>query len=557
MASRLTTFIVVLIVAGTFIAGLIVGAQRDDMDGPVDLIITNGRVYTGSASRFAEALAVRGNKILRVGSNREIKRLRRPQTIALDAHGATVLPGFNDARVRLVEGGLVLDAVDLTGASTPEDIRARIDGFVERHPARPWVIGHGWARADYGGPLTRQALDAIVADRPAYLVSTDDARGWANTRALRAASIGRVTPNAAVREMRGDESNGLLQGPAHAAMLRALPAPSPAEQQAAVRAAVTEAHRLGITSVHDFGDAPDRLSTFDTLLESGELPLRVYAALSLSGPGHEAELAAIDAARRQYPDDPVFKAGPVSVDVDRWASAHEPTAADHDHAVIPGQLDELVAALDGRGWPVALHAGAEAAVRLSLDAVERAAAHNRSSASRHRIDGIDSLDPADAGRFADEHVVAALRPAAEALATAEIGLARQLPHARDGAWPLTRLRASHARVVFGSNWPALPLDPRVGLDAAITQIAADDESGSEQRAAAALAAAVDAYTANPAWTSADDQRKGTLAPDMLADIVILSADIFAPGARVLDAVVDTTIFDGRIVYARTPAVLTE
>jgi len=559
MASRLTTFIVVLIVAGTFIAGLIVGAQRDDMDGPVDLIITNGRVYTGSASRFAEALAVRGNKILRVGSNREIKRLRRRQTIALDAHGATVLPGFNDARVRLVEGGLVLDAADLAGAATPQDIRTRIAAYLERHPDRPWVIARGWSRADYTGPVTRQALDAIVGDRPAYLIASDDSRGWANTLALRTANLARAGAAGGARDARTDESAAVLQGPAHALMLRALPAPSPAEQQAAVRAAVEEAHRLGITSVQDFGDMPDRLSTFDTLLESGELPLRVYAALPLSGTATDAELAAMAAAKRQYPDDPVFKAGPVSIDVDRWTSAQDAAAADREDTGTAARLDELVATLDGRRWSVALHAGHEATIRLSLDAIERAAGHKASDTGRHRIDGIDALDAADASRFADEHVVASLRPAAESFSTAASGLMPARSRlAADGVWPLARLQASRARIIFGSNWPALPLDPRVGLAAAMTQAAPDeDEIESATRAAAALAGAIDAYTANPAWTSADDQRKGTLAPDMLADIVILSSDIFAPGARVLDAVVDTTIFDGRIVYARTPAALTE
>src|SRR5215204_5169568 len=124
MASRLTTFIVVLIVAGTLVAGLIVGAQRDDESGPVDLIVTNGRVYTGSGSKFAEAVAIRGNKILRVGTNRGIKRLRRAQTTVVDAHGGSVLPGFNDAHVHLMSGGLSLSQANLSEATTLEAIQS-------------------------------------------------------------------------------------------------------------------------------------------------------------------------------------------------------------------------------------------------------------------------------------------------------------------------------------------------------------------------------------------------------------------------------------------------
>ena len=171
MASRLTTFIVVLIVAGTLIAGLIVGAQRDDESGPIDLIVTNGRVYRGSDTKFAEALAIRGNKILRVGSNREIKRLRRPQTTMVDAHGGSVLPGFNDAHVHFISGGLALSELNLLDTTTLDAIQSAVKEFAASHPERPWVRGRGWYYDPFPGGLpTRQQLDAVVPDRPAYLV---------------------------------------------------------------------------------------------------------------------------------------------------------------------------------------------------------------------------------------------------------------------------------------------------------------------------------------------------------------------------------------------------
>src|SRR5215204_6342572 len=117
MATRLTTLLVIVIVGATFIAGLIVGAQRDDSNGPVDLIIVNGKVYPGGGANLQEALAVRGNQILRVGSNREVKRLRRAQTVVIDAHGATVLPGLNDTRVHLTTGALSLEHLNLSPAT--------------------------------------------------------------------------------------------------------------------------------------------------------------------------------------------------------------------------------------------------------------------------------------------------------------------------------------------------------------------------------------------------------------------------------------------------------
>jgi len=140
MAARITTYVVVGIVAATLIAGLIVGAQRDDNDGPIDLIIHNAKVYTAnSRNEVAEAVAIRGNQILRVGSEREINRLRKPQTQVIDAKGAAVLPGFNDAHVRFIEGGLALDRIDLTDAVDAADIQRRIREWAESNPDRPWV----------------------------------------------------------------------------------------------------------------------------------------------------------------------------------------------------------------------------------------------------------------------------------------------------------------------------------------------------------------------------------------------------------------------------------
>ena len=157
MAARLTAYVVVGIVAATLIAGLIVGAQRDDTDGPVDVIVHNAKVYTaGARGTMAEAVAIRGNQILRVGSEREVTRLRRPQTTMIDARGAAVLPGFNDAHLHFISGGLNLERIDLTGAATLDEIRSRIETWATVHADAPWV-------SDVGGTTSR----SLVACRPA------------------------------------------------------------------------------------------------------------------------------------------------------------------------------------------------------------------------------------------------------------------------------------------------------------------------------------------------------------------------------------------------------
>src|SRR5262245_23600480 len=192
MAARLTAYAVAFIVAVTFIAGLIVRAQRDD-DGPVDLIVINGKVYSADGETdLAEAVAVTGNKVVRVGTNREIQRLRRAQTVVVDAKGGAVMPGFNDAHAHLVNGGLSLDQISLSDATSLDEIKDTIRVWAESHPEREWITGRGWYYQPFNGAMpTRQLLDSLVPDRPAYLIAYDGHTGWANTKALQLAGITR------------------------------------------------------------------------------------------------------------------------------------------------------------------------------------------------------------------------------------------------------------------------------------------------------------------------------------------------------------------------------
>ena len=197
MATRLTTILVAVIVGATFIAGLIVGAQRDDASGPVDLIIVNGKVYPGAGADLQEAVAVRGNQILRVGSNRDVKRLRRAQTVVLDAHGASVLPGLNDAQVQLMNGALALEHLDLSPARTIDDIETELRHYAEEKPEAPWLVGRNGdlELLTAANVPARKILDVAVYDRPVLVTSEDGRVAWANSKALELAGITRKTRN--------------------------------------------------------------------------------------------------------------------------------------------------------------------------------------------------------------------------------------------------------------------------------------------------------------------------------------------------------------------------
>ena len=482
MATRLTTLLVIVIVGATFVAGLIVGAQRDDANGPVDLIIVNGKVYPGGGGALQEAIAVRGNQILRVGSNREVKRLRRAQTLVLDAHGASVIPGFNDTNVELLEGALALEQLDLTPADTTDELTSELRLHAEKYPMRPWLLARNGETAvlDTTNAPARRILDAAVPDRPVLVTSDDGQIAWANSKALEAAGITRMTRNPrsgiVVKDRRTGEPTGVLKQAAVEIVTRGLPKPTEAEKVAALRLAIEEAQKSGVTSLHSTSGSGEELELLDQIRQQGDLGVRVYASIVVAPDVAEAAVVELDKLKQQFPDDPALKMGGVMV---RCPCSGE-------------QLERAVALLESHGWTVMVDTTNGSDVQSAVEALAKTASAPAQRERRNRI---------------DENL----------------------------------LNGNQARILSGSGWPAAPLDPREAL------AEADQEPGE-------LRNAIDAYTAHAAYASYDEHRKGTLAKGMLADIVILSNDIFDSRANAVDeTAVMVTIFDGKVVYQRPPA----
>jgi len=573
MAARLTAYAVAFIVGVTLIAGLIVGAQRED-DGAVDLIVINGKVYASDGGAdLAEAVAVRGNKVIRVGSNREIQRLKRAQTIVIDAKGGAVMPGFNDAHAHLISGGLSLDQINLGDAATIDAIKDTIRVWSEAHPEREWITGRGWYYQPFNGAMpTRQMLDALVPDRPAYLVAYDGHTGWANTKALKAAGISRRTKAPAngviVKDAHTGEPTGALKEAAMALMTAAAPKATEEDRLAAIRAAIDEAHRVGITSVQDAGGTAADLELFDRLRKRRELTLRVYQALRADATLTQAGLDELDEVRTRFADDPVLKTGAVKLIADGVIESHtaamlEPYAnrpsSTGDPRFTPEQLNNVVAMLDKRGWQVMTHAIGDGAVRMTLDAYQAAAAANAAPerGRRHRIEHIETIDPADIPRFGKLGVIASMEPVhATPSATPGDVWSVNIGDARASrGWMWNSIAKAGGRLAFGSDWPVMTLDPLKGLHVAVTRMTQDGlpEGGWIPTERLPMRKAIDAYTRNAAWASFDELRKGMLARDMLADIVVLTDDIFSgPASRLTTTEVAVTIADGKVVYRRDP-----
>ena len=572
MAARLTAYVVVGIVAATLIAGLI--AQRDDTDGPVDIIIHNAKVYTaGTNGTMAEAVAIRGNQILRVGSEREVTRLRKPQTTMIDAKGAAVLPGFNDAHVHFIDGGLGLERIDLADAVTVDEVQSRIRTWASNHADASWVLGRGWYYEPFPGGLpTRQQLDTVVSDRPAQIISYDGHTSWVNTRALRLARITKKTPNppggVIVKDPRTGEPTGVLKEAAMALVGDHVPKTTRGDRAAALRSAIGEAQRNGVTSVQNAsGDAVD-FELYAEARRDGDLGVRMYAALSAPAGLTESSIADLDVIAKRYPDDPVFKAGAIKIMLDgvieaRTAAMLAPYADDTDSgtpAIDPDELNRIVRVLDRGGWQIMTHASGDRAVNMALTAYEHAVRSNPlpDRGRRHRIEHIETVDTADLPRFGALGVVASMQPYLGNPSDSEIDVwfKHVGPERSSRAWPYNSIAAGAGRLTFGSDWPGVPLNPIFGLHTAVTRTTPEGtpEGGWYPGERLALKTAIDAYTSGAAWASFDEQRKGSLAAGMLADLVVLSEDIFeAPASRLASTRVDVTIFDGRIVYRRTGA----
>jgi predicted amidohydrolase YtcJ len=306
-----------------------------------------------------------------------------------------VVPGFNDAHADFVAAALALQQVDLTSAETIDDLEDALGTWAAQHPEREWIVGRGFSvdAPDAAAP-TRAMLDGILADRPVVVLSRDGSTAWANSEALVRAGITRRTPNPADgvigRDRRTGEPNGLLKDGAVTLVSKVLPMATRAERLSALRAAIDEAHRRGVTSVQDISASVDDLELYDALRQDKALDIRVYASLRATTDMPEAELDTLDAVRKKYTDDPLFKTGAITLVADEEGGAGE-------------QLRDVVAELDARGWQVIIQAVGARAVQLARDAVEYASTRNPAPerGRRHRVEVVsETADPIEGVQLA-------------------------------------------------------------------------------------------------------------------------------------------------------------
>jgi len=546
------------------------GAQVPAAHGPADLVIYKAKVHTVDPSRpEAQALAIVGDRIRAVGSEDEIRAWIAPGTSVLDAHGGTVLPGFNDSHVHFVDGSSLLSQVHLADATTREEFTRRVAAYAKGLQKSQWVLGGNWDHEKFPGATmpTREWIDVVTPDNPAWLDRYDGHMGLANTAALKLAGVDRNTPDppggTILRDAEGNPT-GALKDAAAGLVERVIPPPSEEQLTRAIRAGLEEARRVGLTSVQDISHAPE-MRVYQKLLAAGELTARFYCITPIQG--YEAPLhAGITAgfgndwirtgALKGFADGSLGSTTALFFEPYNDAPG---TRGLFNAMMLPeGHMLQMAQPADAAGLQIAIHAIGDRAIHEILTMYEEIARRNGPPRS---------LGPARGRRWRIEHVQHLLASDYDAFARLGVIASMQPYHAiDDGRWAEKRIgheraKSSYAwrslldhgaKLAFGTDWPVAPLNPLLGLYAAVTRATLDGRhpEGWIPEQKITLAEAIEAYTLGSAYAEFTETQKGSLTPGKLADVVILDADLFRiPPEKIKEVKVVKTIAGGRIVYS--------
>ncbi len=553
----------VTILAAAALAASLAGSAappKEAKSSQADRNFVNGRVWTGEPRKApVEALAVRGSRILDVGTNADVRGHAAKGTEVVDLRGRFVVPGFIDGHVHLLGGSLSLEELRLDEAFTFGAVTGLVRSWAAAHPDARWVTGEGWTYAAFPGGLpSRAQLDALVADRPAWLVSYDGHTGWANSAALRLADIGRGTADppggAIVRDEKG-EPTGALKESAMELVERLVPKLLPHEKESALKRGIAQAAAWGLTGVHQAGIDSEELEILASALQA--VPrLRVYAALPMERDPTPEALARQDELRRRFSGDRL-RVGAVKGFVDgvveaKTAAMFEPYPG--GGSGLPSwtqeELDRAVAAYDKAGWQVMLHAIGDRGIDMALTAFEHAARANGTSGRRHRVEHIEVPRTADLPRFKADGVVASTQAMFPYPNQNHLGVYVPTlgPERARRALAFKAIDDAGAVQSFGSDWPVFTAEAVRGIACAVTRTTVEGTptGGWEPSQRLTVEAALRHFTRDAAFAEHAEEEKGTLAEGKLADFAVLSQDLLAvPPEHIKDTKVLLTVLGGQ------------
>ncbi|MBA2338895.1 MAG: amidohydrolase [Pyrinomonadaceae bacterium] len=544
----------------------------------VSLLLINGKIFTADAQgTIAQAIAIDDNRIVAVGSNEEIRKTYRAAR-TIDLAGKLVTPGFNDAHIHFASGGLSLLRVDLNGARSLDEALQRIAARARELPAGSWVLGRGWDHTLWGNQFpTRADLDRVVPDKPVFLQRVDGHVSWANTLALQKAGVTRATQAPEGGEIARDangEATGILKETAAGLVGRVVPAPSRLEQMQGIERALRDARSYGLTSIQD-NSGYETTKLYRELLSQGKLTVRVAEWQDFEN--------SIEELKRQRAEFAVFKDDPLRMRLtalkgyvdgtlgSRTAAMLAPFADDPHNSGIPRrsqeELTRMITERHKAGFQIALHAIGDRANQMALYGFRAVVLQPRpvgynmvvgypdvyDTSRRHRIEHAQVIAPSDFKRFAELGVLASMQPS-HAISDKRWAGARLGEYRVLGAYAWHMMKSYNVHVPFGTDFPVEPMNPYLGLFAAVTRQSPDGDpaGGWLPQERLSIEDAIHCYTSESAYASFEEKEKGQIAPGMLADLVVHTRDLLTiKPQEILQTEAVMTIFDGKVIYERT------
>ncbi len=522
------------------------------------LVVKDTRVWTGNTEQqWAQAVAVRDDRIIAVGSNADVEKLIDKDTEVISVPGSMLVPGFIDSHVHFIEGGASLSAVQLRDAATPEVFAARIGAYAKTIEPGEWILYGDWDHTLWGGELPRRDwIDALTPDNPVWVYRLDGHMALANSMALDLAGVDRDTADidgGTIVRYGDGRPTGILKDNAMSLVEKFIPAASAEKLDRELKAAMKYVAANGVTSVHDMADWKS-LATYRRAESRKDLITRIYSVVPLQDWERLRDEVKQDGTGSEW-----LRIGGLKGFMDGSLGSHtaamlEPfTDAPDDKGLLVNDLDDMrewIGSADTAGLQVMVHAIGDRAIRDLLDIYQDVAEVNGKRDRRFRIEHAQHIAPQDIGRFVAQSVIASMQPYH---AIDDGRWAEQVigPERAKTTYAFRALLDSGARVAFGSDWPVAPATPIDGIYAAVTRRTLDNANPGgwipEQKIS--VEDALHAYTTTAAYASYDEKLKGMLKPDMLADFVLLDRDLTAIAPEsIRDTRILRTVVGGTTVY---------
>jgi predicted amidohydrolase YtcJ len=525
-----------------------------------DIVITNANIHTMDSNRtIARSIAISGGKIVAIGSDADTKSLMGPNTRVIDAGGKLVLPGFNDAHVHLLETGAQLSSVDLRSSKSPQEFVQRLKDFVAKQPKGRWILGGQWDHENWtpNDLPTAAMIDAVTPDNPVFINRLDGHMALANSLAMKMAKVDKNTPDIAggmvVRSADGTPT-GIFKDSAMGYIGRVIPDATFEQKLEYVAAFSKYAASLGVTSAQDMTSGRDA-GVYQEAIRRGLLNTRVYACTPLEDYKRWQTVGlhyAFGSAMLRIGCLKGYADGSLGSTTAWFFEPYldAPNTSGLPRAEVTNGMKENIVAADKDGLQVNIHAIGDRANATILDYYENAEKVNGPRDRRYRIEHAQHLRQEDIPRFGQLKVVASMQPM-HIIDDGRWAWKRLDEKRLKGTYAFRTLLDSGAVLAFGSDSPVASMNALYGIYAAVTRRTLDDKNPNgwipEQKIT--VDEAVRAFTWGSAYAEFQENVKGTLEVGKLADMIIVSDDIFKiDPVKIRDAKVLTTVMDGRIVY---------